>query len=265
MNSFVFEDEPLKALIYGMPGAGKTWLAYSAVDDPRLQKVLVLEAFGNPISVRRWKTKPTILTVTNLKDFNAPYDWLMGGQDPEHPFAQEYGLEPPYKTLVIDGLTEIQRFVTRQILGGDTSPGDFVGKLERQGFGQLLGTMLNWAVHFFQLQMNVIITSHEAIKQDGANGPLRRMPLIWGQSGLEICGYAFLVARVTPRLACDKTLLMDREDPVTDSTFTVATFNETMAYYGKDQYALGVRHMTNPTMTKIMDLIEQSRQDPPQP
>lgn len=260
MSRFDFEqDMALKILIYGKPGTGKTWFACSAVDDERLAPVLVLEAFGNLMSIRRWDVKPDIVTINDIKDFNAPYDWLASGQDPNHPFCVENDLHPPYKTLIVDGLTEVQRFITRKLTGGAVdNPGDLVGKLERQGFGQLLGTMLNWAHHFITLPMNVIMTSLEAERQDGTNGPIRRYPLIWGQSGLEICGYAYLVTRVTSRLAMDKTLLTSPVDPINSDTVTVAMFAETPTYYAKDQYALGVIHMTNPTLGKVLDLIERS-------
>lgn len=252
-------EDKLRLMLYGQPGSTKTRTAATAAS---VGKTLMLEAFGNPISIRDYKEKPDIITLEKMEDFNAPYEFLTEGQDPKHPFAIEHKLTPPYDFLVIDGLTEVQRFVTRKVSGADrVDPGTLTPALTRQGFGQLLGTMLNWAVHFFALDMHVIITSLEATQQNDA-GLVHKHPLLWGQSGNEIAGYAYMVARLTNDLVAEKLLLQEKADPVTNETSSVAFFKETPQYYAKDQYGIGVTHMTNPTVGKILDLIEQSGNGP---
>lgn len=252
---YQFKNEHLKMLVYGQPGSGKTRLSASAALDPRLSPVLMLEAFGNPISISDYEKKPDIITLQEMKDFNAVYKWITEGQNPEATYAQKFDLNPPYETLIVDGLTEIQRFVIRTVQGGRrTKPGDLIGALGRQGFGQLLGTMLNWAIHFVGLDMNVILTSLE--KKD--QSPTYYKPLLWGQSGGEICGYVYSVVRLVSGLAAPKRLMSHKEDPLTDETDNVAFFKDTVLYYAKDQYYLQTEHMIDPTLTKIVDLMEQS-------
>lgn len=259
MENYEFVEEKVKALIYGAPGAGKTWLASTAALDDRFGKVLMLEAFGNPISIRNFERKPKILTMTKMSDFNDPYEWLVNGQDPNASFAKEWNLEPPYQTLIVDGLTEVQRFVVRRVAGVDSvNPGDLAPALTRQGFGQLLGTMLNWAVHFVQLDLNIIMTSLEATQQDASTGILHKHPLIWGQTGNEIAGYMFLVTRVTNGLVGDRVLLGRKDNDVREDTHSVAFFKETSTFYAKQQYGLLVDHLVEPTMGQILDLIGQS-------
>lgn len=254
------DTDLLKFLVYGKPGAGKTTFVATAALDPRLAPVLMLEAFGNPISIRSWPVKPDIITLEHMSDFNDPYAWIIDGQKPDHPYAKKFNLKPPYKTLIIDGLTEVQRFVVRKITGIDnTNPGDLTTKLERQGFGQLLGTMLNWAVKYYELPVNVVITSLEAAEQKIPQGPIYAKPLIWGQSGSELAGYAYTVMRIVPALAADKQYLVDKVDPLTTKTINLGTFNETLSYYGKDQSGIPVKHLTDPTFTKILDLLERSK------
>jgi hypothetical protein len=255
------ECPKLKLLIYGQPGSTKTRTAATAAFEPeRLGKVLMLEAFGNPISIRDYPVKPDIITIETMSDFNDPYEWLNNGQNPDADYAKEFGLIPPYDTLIIDGLTEVQRYVIRKVSGTDyTAPGNLTTALGRQGFGQLLGTMLNWAVHFVKLDMNIIMTSLEASQQSADTGIMHRHPLIWGQTGNEIAGYMYMVVRVTNELVGERLLISEKNDPVTSDTNSVAFFKETPQYYAKDQYGIAVDHLTNPTIGKILDLIDQSR------
>jgi hypothetical protein len=252
------ESVPFKSVIYGQPGSGKTTLAASAVNDERFGNVLMLDAFGNPMVLRKWAKKPDIITLAEMADFNDPYEFLTEGQESSHPFCKKFNLRPPYKTLVVDGTTEVQRFITRIITGSGTlGPGDIVGALGRQGFGQLLGTMLNWAVKFISLDMNVILTCLEATKTDANTNIIHKEPLIWGQSGNEISGYVYLVTRLVRRLAAPKSFLEADVDPLKSDSINIALFEETTSYYCKDQYGLGVDHLCNPTLGRILDLIEQ--------
>jgi len=252
---YEFDDEHLKLLIYGEPGSGKTRLAATAAMDERLAPVLMLEAFGNPLSIRDYEKKPDIISLEAMEDFNDPYYWLRDGQDPEDPYCKAFKLNPPYKTLIVDGLTEVQRYVIRKVSGVDNiEPGNLTAALGRQGFGQMLGTMLNWAVHYIQLDMNVILTSLQHNKT--VNDIAFCQPLIWGQSGNEICGYVHAVARLTTQLAAPKRFMGHPDRPVTMDANNVAMFRETATYYAKNQYNVGVEHLVDPIMSDIMDLIE---------
>ena len=250
-------NEGMKLLIYGQPGCGKTWLSGSASEDSRFGRALMLETFGNPISLRNKEKMPDILTLEKLEDFNEPYEWLTEGQPTHSPWAKSLGLTPPYGTIIIDGATEVQRFIMRKISGNSVAgPGDLTTAMSRQGFGQLLGTMLNWSIHYFNLAslgINVIITGLEANKQDESM-IVRNSPLFWGQSGNELCGYAYMVMRLSVKLRVDPELKAD-DQIFNDDTYNVGQLVETKRTYAKDQYDCGVTHIINPTMAKVADLI----------
>lgn len=251
------DDYYLRMMIYGQPGSGKSRLAATAAMDPRLAPCLMLESFGNPIAFRNYPQKPDVVTVRQMSDFNEPYDWLCSGQSPSHVFCQQNGLKPPYKTLIVDSLTEVQRFVTRRVTGVEKAmaPGDLTPALGRQGFGSLLGTMMNWAAFYVKLPMNVVLISHEA----GLSETIQQIrPLLWGQSGNEIAGYCYIVGRLVKGTAGEAWWRKWGVDPFTDSTQNVLVFSETPKYYAKEQYGLSVDHICDPTMSKIADLIEQS-------
>ena len=258
-----FEDEALGliGIIYGRPGSGKTTLMGTACDDERFGKILDLDTFGNPQVLRRRETKPDILAMEKLEDFNEPYNWILQGQDAKDPFAKKCELKPPYTTLFVDGTTEVQRFITGLITGSShTDPGQLTNALGRQGFGQLLGTMMNWAKHYIELSrmgINVFFTCLEAEKKD-ENQVSHFEPLIWGQSGLELSGYALLVGRLTTRLKTDREIRGEDETAVLPDVYNILQILPTTATFAKDQYGCGVSHINNPTMGKLMDLIKQS-------
>jgi len=259
---YAAEAEKLKLMLYGQPGSGKTTIAGTAASCGSLGNVLMLESFGNPIALRRLVKMglaiPDVITIEDIVDFNEPYEWLVKGQDPKNDYVKRFDLNPPYDTLIIDGMTEVQRFVIRKVLGGkNIKPGDLSPKLQRQGFGQVLATMLNWAVHFVKLDMNLILTTLEA-KTVVQNEPTYYSPLMWGQAGTEIAGMFYTVGRVIPMLKAPKKLMTATTDKMTSKTHSVMLVHETVNYYGKDQHGMNIQHMCDPTMAKIMDLIERS-------
>ena len=258
MKRYKESKEGLKMLVYGQPGCGKTWLAGSASEDERFGRVLMLEAFGNPISLRTKDKVPDVITVEEIEDFNAPYEWLTNGQDPNAQFAKSLDLKPPYGTVIVDGTTEVQRFIMRRITGNEmVPPGNLTAAMTRQGFGKLLGTMLNWATHYLELAsygLNIIMTGLEANKQDDTM-LIRNTPLFWGQSGNEICGYAYLVMRLSVALRVDPEIKVLDDEIYDDSTFNVGQLVETKRTFAKDQYGCGTQYIINPTMSKVADLI----------
>ena len=68
-HRYTAEAEKLKLMLYGQPGSGKTWLAATASEDPRLGRCLMLESFGNPVSLKGKKHIPDIITIEDIKDF----------------------------------------------------------------------------------------------------------------------------------------------------------------------------------------------------
>ena len=244
----------LKAMFYGAPGCGKTTLIGTACDDERLAPVLILDSKGNPEVLRNKKNKPDVIPIRSMAEYNEPYNWLANGQNPKDPIVDYWGLHPPYKTIAIDSLTETQRHVIRKVSGGESiQPGDLMPALGRQGFGQLMGTMLNWANYYLDLPLNIILASHENQKQDGANGPIRIAPLLWGQSGNELSGYVLLVMRLCTTLAMPANMKME----ISQEAYNYGQVLETFPVYAKDQYGLGVKYIEDPTMSMVMDLIEQ--------
>jgi hypothetical protein len=264
-RSNIFEgDNRLKLLLYGQAGSTKTRTSATAAMDPRTSPALMLEQAGNPISLRDFKTLPDIIHISQLEDYNPFYEWLAAGQPIEHPVVKAFDLHPPYKSLIIDGITEVQRYSFQIVTGSrNVGPGSFPASTEIQHFNKVLGQMVNFARLFFSLPMHVIMTSLEKEDKDETTGLISYKPLLWGQSSGEVCGYAFVVARLVHRAKLEKGVLKAMEDSITDETVSVALFRPSGKYVAKDQMGMGVPFMADPTITKMLDLIEKA--NPPKP
>lgn len=257
------EEVFLRALFYGDPGSTKTRTTGSAALDERLSPVLYLNASGNPISIRDYEKQPDIVDMEKLPDFNAPYDWLVGGQKPDHVFPKTMGLErAPYKTVIIDQLTDVQRMAFRVVLGAQSvGPGDFPVKREWAHYNKVLYQMTNFAKLYFSLPMHVIMTALETAKTNEETGSVKYMPSLEGTSIHEVPGYALLVGRLVPaqtmRPALYKAVVKANDDVEPD--YSVVFFKPSSRFLAKNQYGneLG-DFLVDPSMTDIIDGIMSS-------
>lgn len=249
----------LKLLLYGQPGSTKTRTAGTAALDPRLAPVLMLEQGGNPLSMVSYPTQPDVIHMEKLEEYNPFYEWLAGGQDPKHEVVTKFDLHPPYKTLVIDSITEVQRFSFGIVTGNSrTLPGTIPQSTEIQHFNKVLAQMVNFARLFYSLPMHVILTSLEREDKDETTGTITYKPLLWGQSASEVSGYAYLVARLVHRAKLEGKTLRMMEDAINDQTVSVALFTPSVKYVAKDQYGCMGPFMADPTIPKMLTLLEQS-------
>lgn len=259
------EHPYLKLLLYGQPGSTKTRTSATAAWDERTAPALMLEQAGNPQSIREYELQPDIIHIDTLKEYNPFYEWLSSGQDPKSPIVAKFDLRPPYKTLIIDGITEVQRYSFKTVMGQTaTPPGDIPKTAERQHFNAVLGQMINYASSFFALNMHVIVTSLEREDKDESTGVISYKPLLWGQAAGEVGGYALAVARLVHRAKLDSRTEIEIkeaarlgivEDAIGANTVSVALFRPSGKYAAKNQYGGGMHYMVDPTIPKIMDAV----------
>jgi hypothetical protein len=258
----IHEENPyLKLMLYGAAGSTKTRTSATAAWDARTAPVLMIEMAGNPIALRDYDVCPDIVTAEVLEDFNPLYKWLSEGQPKDAPIVNTLDLHPPYKTVIVDGLTEVQRSAFGIVVGSkNIPPGSIPPVAQIQHFNSTLGMMVNFAKLFIKLPMHVIITSLEAEKEDKATGNLYYRPLLWGQAAGEVNGYCFMVARLVQRVRMDAKTLAIMDGPVNKEVVSVAILKPTGNLYAKDQYGTGLDYLVDPTIGAIMDKIERNKQ-----
>jgi len=223
MKVETFDNIPLiRLLVYGDSGSGKTTLIGSAMDCEETSPLLVLNAGGQPVSLRNYKPRPLVLTIEKMKDFNYVYKWMKAGQpnalDPAKHKRPEMTVIAKYlkhveadrfKSVAIDSATYVQRLAMRGVIGwtsktpeaagttADLLPGDIPPPTTQPQWGRVLAQMTNLADLFYKnLPIHVIISALTRRDTIESMGLTLFAPYLWGQSSMEVPSHAEIVGRL---------------------------------------------------------------------
>lgn len=250
----------LRLILYGRPGVGKTRTAATAALDERMSPVLMLDASANPMSIRNYPKQPDVIRMEMLTDFNMPYDWIRRGQSPDHPLMKMFDLHPPYKTLIIDQLTQWQRMFFAQAMNYASNPkygpGDLVPRREWEHYNKVLYSMVNAVSLYCSLPIHIIMVAQESNKDPSSTDGVVGMALE-GQSAIEIGSYVYAVGRIVPRARVGDQIMKVLEEATKTGTkaATVVFWTSWGGYDAKDQYGSLGQFMVDPNMTMIYDCI----------
>lgn len=184
--------EWLNLLIYGEPGAGKTWLAGTAEDDARTSPVLFLDIEGGVTTIRHRGGIDIPPDVKNIRDIEVLYDRLYHAIKPDGTMY--------YKTIVIDSLSELTDVDMKSIMDAayNTNP-DKVDKdvPSQREWGKARSHMRKIVRAFRDLPCNVIFTAQQATLQEEGQ-PTKYMPGFAGKLRTEIPGFMDIVGYLYP-------------------------------------------------------------------
>lgn len=270
----------LRMLVYGDSGSGKTTFLGTAMQCKETFPLLVLNARGQPISLRYLKHRPLVLEIETIKDFNVVYTWLHGGQNMDqlkkldaglHEVIERYFLAmsdatvlvSKFKSLAVDSITHVQRLAMEQIVGGTmpANPATVPTQTQIQHWGRTLALMTNFADKFFQLPLHVIMTALTRRENIPAMGLTLFCPFLWGQSNLEIPSHAEIVGR----LMCTGTIPVKQQKGVSTAATQAGQelpFNIMYLKGGRDYMAKfqGPQNppsmIANPTISRFIKILE---------
>lgn len=175
-------DPYLNVLIYGNPGAGKTVLSGSADAVPEMRPVLFVDVEAGTESLRNTHPNVDTVRVTNWKDVQNVYNELHAGG---------HG----YNTVVLDSLTEIQKFSMYNIMSdlvakkSDADP-DVPGMRE---WGKNIEQIRRFVRGFRDLPMNSIFTALMKSDKDSKTGVVQMKPYLSGKLADEVAGFLDVV------------------------------------------------------------------------
>jgi AAA domain len=172
----------MNILLYGNSGVGKTTLAGSADEVPAMRPVLFIDVEGGTESLRHSYSDVRVLRVRNWTDMQNVYSELYKG-------------DHPYQTVVLDSLTEIQKFNMYGIMNTltqqrpDLDP-DIPGMRE---WGKNIEQLRKMVRGFRDLPMNTIFTALVKSDKDARTGIIKEKPMMSGKLADEIAAFLDIV------------------------------------------------------------------------
>lgn len=186
--SAVAERDPyINALIYGDPGVGKTVLTGSASAVVVMAPVLVIDVEGGTFSLRDRYSDVDVVRVKRWIDIQNIYGAL---------FDQAKNGVLEYNTLVLDSLSEIQKFSMEQIMAevvkGDPERDRDVPSVRE--WGKNLEQIRRLVRAFRDLPLNCLFTALAMNDKDQRSGLITTRPSLSGKMGAEVAGFVDLVS-----------------------------------------------------------------------
>ncbi len=176
----------LNVLVYGEPGAGKTFLIGTAQDHPDTRPTLVLDIDGGTVTLRDRKDID-VISIRSIAELEKTYQMLHNSIDPET--GEIY-----YKTVAIDSITELQKLDMEDIMTELTSRRPDLDKdvPSQREWGKSANHMRKIVRAFRDLPCNTIMTALATTDKDDHN-VVTYYPSLPGKLRAEVPGFLDIV------------------------------------------------------------------------
>lgn len=165
-------------LLYGEWGTGKTRLAGSADAVPAMRKVLFVDVEGGTFTLRSCYPDVDVVRVRSWEEMQSVYDEL-------------YANPKLYNTVVIDSLTEVQKFNMAQIMQdlviSDPERDPDIPSLRE--WGKNVEQIRRFVRAFRDLPLNTIFTALVRYDKNNKTGVVTKKPSLSGKLADEVAGF----------------------------------------------------------------------------
>jgi len=228
--------EYLNLLVFGEPGAGKTYLAGTAQDHPKTSPVLVLDVEGGTTTLRH-RPDVDVIQVRSIEQIIAVHNKLV---------TDNKGY---YKTVVIDSLTELQKLDLSDIMKElvQRRPDRDPDVPDVREWGKTGVHMRKIVRHFRDLPMNTILTALVDPYKD-STGSVVYYPNLPGKMRTELAGFFDVVGYLYTRPS-------EEGEENGQAINRIIQFTGTQKVIAKDRTATLGHFMENPTIPLMFDAI----------
>lgn len=231
----------INMLIYGEPGAGKTWLCGSAQMGELTKPVLFVDVEGGVTTVRHWGDIDVVQvrTLEQLNDVHA---------------ALDRDMDDYYKTVIIDSLTELQKLDMSNIMLQRYL--DKPEKIDRDvpdmyAWGKSANRLRLMIRKFRDLEMHVICTCLLASEKEDSTAKWFYYPSLPGKLRAELPGFFDIVGYLRS--------IEEQGESADEAVITrIIQFAKTEKVVAKDRTASLGDVMRNPTLPEIWETINKS-------
>lgn len=237
----------LRCLFYAVTGNGKTRLVYGATAVPQMCPVLAINVGGNPMSIRDYDHENlTIVEPETLADIDRILNWLDQGQ------SGQVGWAPlaPYRTIIIDGISDVQAMLSDHLTGGRGSVAEPVTLEGYKQWGAMLQATVTLVRGVYELPMHALVTCLETASEK--TGQI--VPALSGQTAQRIVHIPAVVGRLTNIDRAPKAVKGKASNDTTIERVLQIGASDQVPY-AKWQYGKAAPFMANPSMNKIWGLV----------
>lgn len=230
----------INILAYGKSGVGKTTFAGSADAVPALRPVIVVDIEGGTESLRHSYPGVETVRVTTWKEMQQVYNTLYEGKH-------------DYQTVVLDSLTEIQKFNMYNIMSEvvrlkpDVDP-DIP---DMRMWGKNIEQIRRFVRGFRDLPMNTIFTALVKEDKDQKTGALTMKPMMSGKLADEVAAFLDIVCYMYVKQ-------VTKDDEVTTKRLMLTQATESQV--AKDRSGRLPTIMEEPTMGEMYKLMHQTQE-----
>lgn len=219
-------------LIYGQPGAGKTYLGGTAQDHPKTSPVLVLDVEGGAATLRHRKDID-VVRIRSFRELVEVWKQLQITKDLE------------YKTVLVDSLSELQKLDMNDIMTSvlQRDPDRDPDVPSQREWGKSVNHMREIVRRFRDLPCNTIFTSLAKESKDVESGRVNVTPSLPGKLASEVPGFLDIVVYLYTDVERDIVVRRLLAQP-------------TRKFAAKDRLAALGTVLENPTIPMIWEMIE---------
>lgn len=235
----------MNVLFYGVPGAGKTYLAATAQDHKDTSPVLHL-GFEQGLLTVAYRPNYDAKEIRSIDDLEKAYGVLE---------ADQRSAKPHYKTLIMDNVTELQNLdidtVMRETKATARNPDNVDVDVPSQREWGKIGKRLRRVVRGFRdLEMHTIWTAWRGEYTDEATNITHIYPKLSGHMKNELAGYFDIVGLLSEDI-------VNNGERVVRNLQVQGTKRVVAKWRNKPEDVPGV--IEDPTIPMIWEIIQRSK------